>query len=53
MFGMTSLSLNKPLGLQQIYCTHGWNVVYKLEKVKCYFLRIISGYLQSDGYQNS
>jgi len=51
MFEMTILSLNGPLGLQNIYCKQGWNVIYKLEKVKCYFLRNISGYLQTDSYQ--
>jgi hypothetical protein len=53
MFEMTSLRLNRPLGLQKIYCTQGWNVVYKLKNVKCYFIGNISGYLQTDGYQNN
>jgi len=53
MFEVTILSLNRPLDLQKIYCIQDWNVVYKLEKVKCYFLRNISGYLQTDSYQNN
>jgi len=53
MLEMTSLSLNRPLGLQKIYGTQGWNVVYKLENVKCYFVINISSYLQTDSYQNN
>jgi hypothetical protein len=33
MMEMTSLSLNRPLGLQKLYCTKGWNVAYILEKL--------------------
>jgi hypothetical protein len=40
MCEMASLSLNRPLGLQKIYCTQGWNVVYKLEKVSVIFSEI-------------